>query len=958
MSYIKSGFFVPFFLLASLVFSPVTFAQENTSTSLPDEFRKILQDSGIKITSDDEVASEINNNVVTAVPLIYAENLNLTTGEANAISGTFTIKNYGGTLVSDIKYDVLLLGPEQKVTEKELQVFSSPLYDRQPQDEVFSLAPEESKEVTFSYYPPQLPEGDYQVQVQLKHSTGRKMGWDTKPIHLSSTLTTNAYALLSGEEVRTTSRDYITQKERNTWSALEGVNVDPNQEITFTAKAQNTGKESLIVQPVLHTTQILVIDGETTSTYGDTVTIAAGETKDIAITLKAGTLPGAFASFLSLINSDGQRFSTISEFRHVVRGVSGSIVSAELTAYGRKNGDSTAVAYSVVGPADRETNVPGSVELTLKDSQGEVVKTTAEVTLSANLEEREAKLTLSRDLSGDASLQIVLRGPDGQELDTYEVPFSNVPDTFAGTTKTGEDTNYLTPHQALLIIGAVVALLVLLTALLGVMMLRHKKPPIPPVAPLIVLLLLSAAYGLSLYSNQVEASGYQNTIGWWNKGWGAPQVNLFVNRPIHGQYVEPGLVPYYAHISWIACENYIATGSIGVSYRPEGGWVTIPAELSHNGFAPRLQAGFVQVGGITYSGFFSNGGFLQYAMFLPLSNFTGGQSTTIWTYGVGHSTYATGWSTGIVNDFTLVNFKNPTPPPPSPKPPTPPPVPKPTVDLKANGSDGPITIPFHGSFHLTWTSRNVHTCKASGFPTFSGYVLGNGSQYPKDLDKTYTFNLTCTGPGGTATDAVRVDVSNNQSPQARITTQEACIDTAVTANGSTSSDPDGSIAGYQWAVNDPQGANVAVNATAPNISFNGSKEGNYQLRLTVADNRGDTNTANTTAHVFNNPPVPVIEAKATFVGVAATIDGTKSYDPDKDRCGHIITSYKWEVTDPSGKPVSVGNPTAATTTFTPQQQGSYTVKLTVTDSKGKASTQTKVVAISPSSFDPGDFQER
>ncbi len=959
MHYKLSGFYIPLLLLVNLLFSPNVFAQENSSIDLPDEFRKTLEDSGIKITSNDEVASEVNSNAVTALPLIYAENLNVAVGEKNAVSGSFTIKNYGGTLVSDIKYDVLLLGPEQETTENQLLLYSSPLYDRQEQDGAFSLAPEESKEVTFAYYPPQLPAGDYRVQVQLKLSTGRKMGWDTKPVKLSSTLSTQAYALLNGEEVRTKSRDYITQKERTVWSALEGVNVDANQEIVFAAKAQNTGTEPLVVQPVLHTTQILVIDGATQSTYGDTVTIAPGETKDITLSYTAGTLPGAFASLLSLNNSDGQRLSTISEFRHVVRGVSGSIVSAEVTAYGRKNGDTTTVAYSVVGPADRETNVEGSVVVALKDSQGELAQTISDVTLSADLVEKDATFPLTRDLNGDAILQITLRGPDGQELDTYEVPFSNVSEDFTATEKTADNTKSLTTNQALLIIGAVIAVLVLLTALLAFFVLRNKKPPIPPTTPLVILLLLSGAFVLSLYSPRVEATGYQNSIGWWNEGWGAPRVNLFVNRPIHGQYVEPGPVPYHAHISWIACENYIATGSIGVSYRPGGGWVTIPAEVSHNGFAPRAQAGFVQIGGITQSGYFSNGGFLQYAMTLPLGNFSPGQNTTIWTYGVGHSTYATGWSLGIVNDFTVVNFKAPAPSP-TVLPPTPPPAPRPIVEVKANGSDGPITIPHLGSFHLTWNSRNAQSCQASGYPTWSGAVAPNvlGSQYPSGLDKTYIFKLTCSGPGGTASDAVQVNVSDNQAPIARITTQEACIDTNVSASGSTSSDPDGSISGYQWLVKDPQNGNVAVNTSARDITFKGNKEGNYQLRLTVTDNRGATTPANTTARVFNNPPVPVIEAKATFVGIEATIDGTKSYDPDKERCGHTITSYKWEVTDPSGKPVTVGNASAVKTTFTPNQQGRYSVKLTVTDSKGKASTKTDVVAISPSSFDPGDFQER
>jgi uncharacterized repeat protein (TIGR01451 family) len=84
--------------------------------------------------------------------------------------------------------------------------------------------------------------------------------------------------------------------------------------------------------------------------------------------------------------------------------------------------------------------------------------------------------------------------------------------------------------------------------------------------------------------------------------------------------------------------------------------------------------------------------------------------------------------------------------------------PLPTVDLKANGSDGPITIPSGSSAILSWTSANATSCVASG--AWSGTKGTSGSESTGPLTsgpKTYV--LTCTGPGGSATDSVTIYLS-------------------------------------------------------------------------------------------------------------------------------------------------------------------------------------------------------
>jgi uncharacterized repeat protein (TIGR01451 family) len=81
--------------------------------------------------------------------------------------------------------------------------------------------------------------------------------------------------------------------------------------------------------------------------------------------------------------------------------------------------------------------------------------------------------------------------------------------------------------------------------------------------------------------------------------------------------------------------------------------------------------------------------------------------------------------------------------------------PSPTVDLKANGHDGSITVPYNSSVTLSWTSSNANYCVASG--AWSGTKGTSGSESTGNLTsgpKTYT--LTCYGPGGSASDSVTI----------------------------------------------------------------------------------------------------------------------------------------------------------------------------------------------------------
>ncbi len=93
--------------------------------------------------------------------------------------------------------------------------------------------------------------------------------------------------------------------------------------------------------------------------------------------------------------------------------------------------------------------------------------------------------------------------------------------------------------------------------------------------------------------------------------------------------------------------------------------------------------------------------------------------------------------------------------------------PAPQVDLKAQGVDGPITVPFaNRTITLSWTSQYADSCQAFGDWSGSKPTFGS-EQITLSVPRTYRFTLTCKNSqtGQEKSDSVEVTLEPPEAPK-------------------------------------------------------------------------------------------------------------------------------------------------------------------------------------------------
>jgi PKD repeat protein len=194
----------------------------------------------------------------------------------------------------------------------------------------------------------------------------------------------------------------------------------------------------------------------------------------------------------------------------------------------------------------------------------------------------------------------------------------------------------------------------------------------------------------------------------------------------------------------------------------------------------------------------------------------------------------------------------------------------------------------------------------------------------------YFVTLTVTDSGSRTSSTTHVITVDAPVPSFTVSSNPVAPGVTVGFNASGSSDPIGAIASYSWNFGD----GASATGIAPSHAF--AAPGNYVVTLTVANNLGQTASANDSI-IVNPPPTASfkISPNPATTGSPVNFDASGSSHPFG-----TIASYAWSFGDGS-----TGTGVAVTHTYA--IPGTYAVTLTVTDSDGQVGTSSASIVANP-----------
>ena len=219
---------------------------------------------------------------------------------------------------------------------------------------------------------------------------------------------------------------------------------------------------------------------------------------------------------------------------------------------------------------------------------------------------------------------------------------------------------------------------------------------------------------------------------------------------------------------------------------------------------------------------------------------------------------------------------------------------------------------------------------------------------------TYKYELSVVDDRASyTTDIVTVVVSSGASVENKAPIANAGKDVVINLptntvklDASASSDPDGSIASYSWTkISGPAISILSPNTSA--ITLNMLTQGTYVFKLKVTDNKGasaeDQVTVTVNAALPNTAPIARagVNISIQLPQNSVSLDGSGSSDADG-----TIKTYAWtKVSGPQGG--EINSASAAKTTVTSLEEGTYVYKLKVTDNGGATGEDQITVTVAP-----------
>ncbi|HJS21852.1 MAG TPA: hypothetical protein VJ764_04290 [Steroidobacteraceae bacterium] len=242
----------------------------------------------------------------------------------------------------------------------------------------------------------------------------------------------------------------------------------------------------------------------------------------------------------------------------------------------------------------------------------------------------------------------------------------------------------------------------------------------------------------------------------------------------------------------------------------------------------------------------------------------------------------------------------------------------------ANFSASPVSVAVGGSSTLSWTTTNATSCTGSG--AWSGNKsVPNGSQSVGPINAASTYNLSCTGAGGSTQRSVTVSIlpAPTLSFSANPTSVQAGVRSTLTWNSQNAT---GCSASGGWAGNKPASGSEQspiINATA---TFN----------LTCTGAGGSTGQSVTVTVNANPPPPPVPTVTLNASPASVSVNGTSTLSWSSTNAAGCAASGAWS----GSRAASGSEPTTALT-------NTSTFTLTCSGTGGTSNPRSVTVTVTP-----------
>ena len=250
------------------------------------------------------------------------------------------------------------------------------------------------------------------------------------------------------------------------------------------------------------------------------------------------------------------------------------------------------------------------------------------------------------------------------------------------------------------------------------------------------------------------------------------------------------------------------------------------------------------------------------------------------------------------------------------------------------GQGVPVTMNGGGSSDSDGTISNyAWDCDGNGsYESNAGSSNTSSCTFPDD--GTYTVGLQVTDDdGGVATATASVTVTNTSPIASAGGPYTGQKNSQIGVTGAASTDPDGTIALYQWDCDASDGVNLSAGSSSPTASCTYTSVGTYLVTLQVTDDDGASTTSSAQVTISNAAPTANAGGPYTVVqGSVVTLDGSGSSDPDG-----TLVSYQWDCDINSGPGLSSVS-TSPIFPCTYSAQGTYTARLQVTDDDSATDT--------------------